>query len=163
MDALDWIALVISHIPDVHEQMVRYYGRYSNASRGKRKKAKRQRLSQPSGASSSAESDSEVDRFSRERRRNWARLLKKIYEIDPLPCTQCGFTMQIIAFIEQPAVIRKILRHLQLWQRPPRSPPPPLFPLKLETFLASLTPRQAQQIRASTDSIFWDDVPVFRD
>jgi hypothetical protein len=87
----------------------------------------------------------------------------KIYEIDPLRCPQCGFAMQIIAFIEQPAVIRKILRHLQLWQRPPRSPPPPLFPLKLETFLASLTPRQAQQIRASTDSIFWDDVPLFRD
>ena len=163
MDALDWIALVTSHIPDVHEQMVRYYGRYSNASRGKRKKAKRQRLSQPSVASSSAESDSQADRFSRERRRSWARLLKKIYEIDPLRCPQCGHAMQIIAFIEQPAVIRKILRHLQLWQRPPRSPPPPLFPLKLETFLASLTPRQAQQIRASTDSIFWDDVPVFRD
>jgi len=159
MDALDWIALVTSHIPDVHEQMVRYYGRYSNASRGKRKKATNQRLSQPSAASSSAESDSEADRFSRERRRNWARFLKKIYEIDPLR----GFAMEIIAFIEQPAVIRKILRHLQLWQRPPRSPPPPLFPDKLEAFLASLTPRQAQQIRASTDSIFWDDVPVFRD
>jgi len=48
-------------------------------------------------------------------------------------------------------------------QHPPRSPPPPLFPHKLEAFLASLTPRQAQQIRASTDSIFWDDVPVFPD
>jgi hypothetical protein len=70
--------------------------------------------------------------------------------------------MEIIAFIEQPAVICKILRHLQLWERPPRSPPPPLFPPKLEAFLASLTPQQAQQIRASTDSIFWDDVPVFR-
>jgi hypothetical protein len=38
MDALDWIALVTSHIPDPHQQMVRYYGRYSNASRGKRRK-----------------------------------------------------------------------------------------------------------------------------
>jgi hypothetical protein len=38
---------------------------------------------------------------------------------------------------------------------------PASFPHKLEAFLASLTPRQAQQIRASTDSIFWDDVPVF--
>ena len=96
MDALDWIALVTSHIPDVHEQMVRYYGRYSNASRGKRKKATNQRLSQPSAASSSAESDSEADRFSRERRRNWARFLKKIYEIDPLR----GFAMEIIALCE---------------------------------------------------------------
>ncbi|UCF39242.1 MAG: transposase [Acidobacteriota bacterium] len=38
MDAPDWIALVTSHIPDSHQQMVRYYGRYSNASRGKRRK-----------------------------------------------------------------------------------------------------------------------------
>ena len=42
MDALDWIAQVISHIPDPHipdpgTQMVRYYGWYSNASRGKRR------------------------------------------------------------------------------------------------------------------------------
>ncbi len=38
MDALDWIAQVVSHIPDPGEQMVRYYGWYSNASRGKRRK-----------------------------------------------------------------------------------------------------------------------------
>ena len=38
LDALDWIALVTSHIPDPHQQMVRYYGHYSNASRGKRGK-----------------------------------------------------------------------------------------------------------------------------
>ncbi len=34
-------------------------------------------------------------------------------------------------------------------------------PLKLEAFLASSSPRQAQEVRASTDSIFWDDVPVW--
>ncbi|MDA2924074.1 hypothetical protein MYX65_05355 [Acidobacteria bacterium AH-259-L09] len=36
MDALDWIARVTSHIPAHHEQMIRYDGRYSNASPGKR-------------------------------------------------------------------------------------------------------------------------------
>ena len=56
-------------------------------------------------------------------------------------------------------MIRKILQHLRLWEPPQRSPPPPLFPLKLEAFWATLTPRQAQQVRASTDSAFWDDVP----
>ena len=69
--------------------------------------------------------------------------------------------MRIIAWIEQSEVIRKILRHLDLWKRPQRSPPPKLFPHKLETFMASLSPRQAQEIRASTDSVFWDDVPVW--
>ncbi len=46
-------------------------------------------------------------------------------------------------------------------ERPQRSPPPKLFPHKLETFMASLSPRQAQETRASTDSVFWDDVPVW--
>ncbi len=90
-----------------------------------------------------------------------ARLLKKIYQVDPLRCPHCGSEMQIIAWIEQPEVIRKILRHLDLWERPQRSPPPKLFPHKLETFMASLSPRQAQEIRASTDLVFWDDVPVW--
>jgi hypothetical protein len=29
--------------------------------------------------------------------------------------------------------------------------------------MASLSPRQAQEIRASTDSVFWDDVPVWNE
>ncbi len=31
LDALDWISPVTSHTPDPHQQMVRYYDRYSNA------------------------------------------------------------------------------------------------------------------------------------
>lgn len=36
--------------------------------------------------------------------------------------------------------MRKILRHLNLWERPQRSPPHKLYPHKLETFLVSLSP-----------------------
>ncbi len=75
---------------------------------------------------------SDGQHFVRQRRRSWARLLKKIYEVDPLRCTHCGSEMQIIAWIEQSEVIRKILRHLDLWERPQRSPPPKLFPHKLK-------------------------------
>ena len=89
--------------------------------------------------------------------------IKKIYEVDPLSCPRCGNRMQIMAFIEDWTVIRKILQHLNLWERSPRSPPPPrLLPHKLEAFLTTLSPRQAQQVQASTDSVFWDDVPVYR-
>jgi hypothetical protein len=35
IDALDWLAQLVTHIPDRGEQMVRYYGFYSNKSRGK--------------------------------------------------------------------------------------------------------------------------------
>jgi hypothetical protein len=37
---LDWIATLTAHIPDEGEQLIRYYGYYSNVSRGKRKKEK---------------------------------------------------------------------------------------------------------------------------
>jgi len=37
-DALEWLAAMCSHMPDKGEQMVRYYGFYSNVSRDKRKK-----------------------------------------------------------------------------------------------------------------------------
>ena len=39
MDYLEFIARVTSHIPDKDQVMVRYYGLYSNAHRGKIRKA----------------------------------------------------------------------------------------------------------------------------
>jgi hypothetical protein len=60
----------------------------------------------------------------------WARLIKQVYEADPLLCPRCGGAMRIIAFIEQPAVIEKILTHLGLWparaHNPPAGDPSPL-------------------------------------
>lgn len=38
MDYLEFIARVTSHIPDKGQVMVRYYGLYSNAHRGKMRK-----------------------------------------------------------------------------------------------------------------------------
>ncbi len=40
-DALDWLAQLVVHIPDKYEQVVRYYGFYSNKSRGLRKKTEK--------------------------------------------------------------------------------------------------------------------------
>jgi hypothetical protein len=37
---LDWIAALTTHIPNKGEQLIRYYGYYSNVSKGKRKKEK---------------------------------------------------------------------------------------------------------------------------
>jgi len=162
MDALDWIALVYSHIPDLNEQTVRYCGRFSNAARRKRRK---QAIGYPAADETAPvpEPDSAVAQFARDRRRNWARLLGKICEVDPLTCPRCGNRMEIITFIKDAEAIRKILHHMGLGEKPTRSPPAQLFPEKLESFIQSLTPRQAQQIRASSDSLFWDEVPVFED
>jgi endonuclease III len=49
-------------------------------------------------------------------RKNWARLIQKIYEVDPLACPSCQGAICEIAVIEGQEVIRKILTHLGLWQ-----------------------------------------------
>ena len=40
-------------------------------------------------------------------RKNWARLIKKVYNTDPLLCPKCNGAMRIIAFIEEEAVTFK--------------------------------------------------------
>ena len=60
-------------------------------------------------------------------RLSWARLLKRVFDIDIERCPNCGGALKIIAAIEDPAVIAKILTHLGLPARaPPRSPARPL-------------------------------------
>ena len=44
----------------------------------------------------------------------WARLLKRVFGIDIEHCPQFGGTLKIIAAIEEPAVIGRILTHLGL-------------------------------------------------
>ena len=58
---------------------------------------------------------------------SWARLLKRVFEFDLEHCPQGGGEFRIIAAIEEPAVIVRILTHLGLPARaPPRSPARPL-------------------------------------
>ena len=47
-------------------------------------------------------------------RMGWACLLKRVFDIDLEHCPQCGGAFRIIAAIEAPAVIVKILTHLGL-------------------------------------------------
>lgn len=56
----------------------------------------------------------------------WARLLKRVLDIDLDHCPQCGGALTIIAAILEQAVIAKILSHLGLAIRaPPRAPARP--------------------------------------
>lgn len=59
---------------------------------------------------------------------SWARLLKRVFNIDVKTCPVCSGKMKIIAAIEDPGVIKKILAHLGLPTKPPepwpaRGPP----------------------------------------
>jgi hypothetical protein len=96
--------------------MVRYYGYYSNVSRGKRQKE---------GLDDAIPCI--LDPQGMVRQAHHARLplilsLSKD-ETDPLVCPRCNGTMRIISSIEDPSVIRDILNHLGLWLVRARPPP----------------------------------------
>jgi len=56
-------------------------------------------------------------------RLSWAKLLKRVFEIDMAHCPNCGGQLKIIAAILEQPVIEKILTHLGLEARaPPRTP-----------------------------------------
>ncbi len=56
-------------------------------------------------------------------RLSWAKLLKRVFEIDMEHCPNCGGQLKIIAAIMEQPVIGKILTHLGLQARaPPRAP-----------------------------------------
>jgi hypothetical protein len=78
--------------------MGRYYGYYSNAKRGRRKN-KNQDEWMPWIL--------EANESSKEYRKNWARLIQKIYEVDPLTCPKCSRKMKVISVIEDEDVIKK--------------------------------------------------------
>ncbi|MGH8700940.1 MAG: transposase [Burkholderiales bacterium] len=55
-------------------------------------------------------------------RMSWARLLKRVFEIDLEHCPNCGGELKIIAAILEASVIDRILTHLGLEARaPPRA------------------------------------------
>jgi hypothetical protein len=58
----------------------------------------------------------------------WAALMQRSFGFDVLACPRCGGRLRLIALIEQPAVVRRILGHLGLptdipVPRPSRAPP----------------------------------------
>ena len=68
----------------------------------------------------------------RERYLDWASLMKRVYGKDILNCSECGKPRKIIAYIDDPPIVRKILIHLGMpTTGPPRSPARPRPQLEL--------------------------------
>jgi len=117
-DADELLARVLVHVAEPRQHLVRYYGEYSSVARARRRQAE-----QPLEHEVELE-DGLSGPGRRAARRSWARLVRRVYETDPLICPHCGGDMKIIAFILEPAVIRRILRHLEATgRRPGRAPP----------------------------------------
>ena len=57
---------------------------------------------------------------------SWARLLKRVFDLDLEHCANCGGALKIIAAIDDPPVIARLLAHLGLPRKgtmPTRAPP----------------------------------------
>jgi hypothetical protein len=113
LDAAEFLARVLMHIPEPRRHLVRYYGWYSNAARGKRKRLQQALgIALPGSTSGFGDTDQDQSPDARALRRRWAEMIKRVYEVDPLVCPRCHGEMRIIAFIIDPTVVDKILRHL---------------------------------------------------
>jgi hypothetical protein len=87
MDYLELIARVTSHIPDKGQVMVRYYGLYANAHRGKVRKANRV----PVALGMIEEEPRPVPS------KGWAEMIRKVYEVDSMICPRCGSPAVLMA------------------------------------------------------------------
>ena len=110
------------HIPEPRRHLVRYYGWYSNVSRGRRRKADPHQTIVNAEAGAPSRAARAETRDARALRRSWAQLIKRIYEVDPLLCPSCGSEMKVIACIIEHDVIDGILRHLERKEEA-RAPP----------------------------------------
>jgi hypothetical protein len=119
-NARDFIADATLFIPPSGIRLIHYYGLYS--SRGRWRwldweyvarhapagwKATHQGIPiDPSPLPSSASVPEASCRSA------WAKLIAKVYEVDPLVCPRCTSRMRVLAVIIDPAEVNKILRHL---------------------------------------------------
>jgi len=119
LSPLEVLAEFTQHIPPKGSHLVRYYGWYSNKSRGMQRKAAGSVEELPGTVGAEEASP-------RPSSQSWAMPIKRVYEVDPLSCPECGGQMAVVAFIEPPQadVIEKILQHCGLWRSSaPRAPP----------------------------------------
>jgi hypothetical protein len=75
----------------------------------------------------------------------WARLLARVFKIDVETCPHCGGKVKIIAAIEEPKVIKKILDHLGLPSKLPTLTPargPPLQEYAYQNELTQVFPEE---------------------
>lgn len=81
----------------------------------------------PTPSPDTADSEGDESAFVRARRRNWARLIAKVWLENPTLCTSCGKEMKVLATISSPAqddVIERILRARGEWAPPWLKSPP---------------------------------------
>jgi hypothetical protein len=127
-DARDFIAAATLFIPPQGVRCIRYFGLYPSRSRWKWPQWDHVVCNAPAGWRETHGVQGDDSRPQPPPpctvpesacRSAWARLIAKIYEVDPLVCPRCSSKMRVLAVITDPAAVDKILRHLIKIGRPP--------------------------------------------
>jgi hypothetical protein len=118
----DFLAELTQHIPPKGIQYIRRYGLYASRSKGKWSEHPEIIRHAPKGWKGAYQDlvvdeempeGTECEISNKACRKAWARMLVKIYEIDPFLCPKCGSEMKMIAVIQDVTEIKKILKHLK--------------------------------------------------
>ncbi len=108
-EPLDFISRLVALVPKPRVNLTRFHGVFAPNS----KYRARVTLAK-SGKSKKCHSVDDTDQTPAEKRASmtWAKRLKRVFNIDVEICNECGGDVRIIASIEDPIVIGKILTHL---------------------------------------------------
>ena len=115
LDAKAFIVRLLVLVPQRYQSLIRYYGAASSTWR--RGPPARPFVAEVEPMAPLPDGPPPAPQ---RKRRSWARLIKRVYGVDPLRCSRCGSPMEIIAFITQDDEIERILRHLNRWDPPTR-------------------------------------------
>ena len=123
---LDFIARLAALVPTPRVHLTRYHGVFAPHSQW------RARIT-PAGRARGAKAVDTRTLAERHRAMSWAQRLKRVFKLDLESCEGCGGQVRVVACIEDPAVIGKILAHLETKQtvlvgegrRPEVRGPPP--------------------------------------
>jgi hypothetical protein len=119
-NATDFIAALTQFIPPWGVRSIHYYGLYSSRCKARWESLPHVARVAPVGWKGSHAAPPPITHAhsatqtvpQRASRSAWARLIARVYEVDPLICPHCGSEMKLIAVITNPAEVDKILRHL---------------------------------------------------
>ncbi|MFH1529958.1 MAG: transposase [Pseudomonadota bacterium] len=131
LDPIAFLRRLAALIPAPYTNLVRYHGVFANRSRDRFRIQLPpfvEPIEVPPPNECSADHEDEADVVGAEpslptvrpRRLGWAKLLRRVLDVDVLTCPECATSMTVIAFLTDPPVLRRILDHLGL---PSSSPP----------------------------------------
>ncbi|MDP1786318.1 MAG: transposase [Nitrosomonas sp.] len=117
MSPLEFMQRLAALVPRPRLNLIRFHGVLAPNAKLRAEIIPDGKKSKPSDANDDAPHSAASVRIS------WARLLKRVFDIDIEQCPHCGGALKIIAAILERAAITKILDHLGLPARaPPRAP-----------------------------------------